>query len=476
MSLVMLFGVLAVLRCCATLDSDSGDGRKDPFSDLPECAVELYKYSGSVRPSDRFKVEVAGQRVTTIPTDEHHICTFGCDGQVAVKVTYNADFINDVAVLPQSKDWRYEYSRESVTVVMSPGDKAVIEFNGSEEHDLFLFANPIETEKPSKTDPNVIYCEAGTVTDLSTKTLTANQILYVEGGGILKTVLRAVDAPGISIKGYGIIDARDINARGIQFQRTDDLVIDGVILLNNINWSTFISESDNVNISNYKVVAVENPEHSTGCENDALDILGCKNVKVVGCFGYAHDDVFCVKSHKWTYKGTVKDVLFEDCIAWNYLSGNSFVIGAETNEDISDVTYRNCVSIHSGGRGSGNVLSRGGLSVHHCAGGHISNIRFENICLEDCKEYAIHLDIRESYVKNLGEGVTYSPGTCDGILLKNVNILKRAPQGNVVMGYDDEHKLGGVVFDNVVYAGVKFTQDNVRSFFPTWKYADVTVR
>lgn len=223
------------------------------------------------------------------------------------------------------------------------------------------------------------------------------------------------------------------------------------------------------------MVAVWNPENTKGCENDALDILGCTNVNVNGCFGYAHDDVFCVKSHKWTYKGIVKDVLFENCIAWNFQSGNSFVIGAETNENISDVTYRNCVSIHSAGRPD-NTLSRGGLSVHHCAGGKISNIRFEDICLEDCKEYGIYLDIRESYVKNLGEGVTYSPGTCDGILLKNVNVLKRAPQGNVVMGYDENHKLEGVVFDNVVYAGAKFTPDNVRSFFPTWKYADVTVK
>lgn len=52
-----------------------------------------------------------------------------------------------------------------------------------------------------------------------------------------------------------------IDARGIQFQRTDNLRIEDIVLLNDINWSTFISESDNVNISNYKVVAVENPNN-----------------------------------------------------------------------------------------------------------------------------------------------------------------------------------------------------------------------
>ena len=468
---ILFSGLLCNLACSMGEGIDS-----DPFEDLPEASVENYRYSNKIRPSLYYSVEVGGETATVIPTKEHHICAFGCDGPVAVKVTYTADFINEAEILPKSKDWRNVVSRESVTVVMSPGDRAVLEINGSEEHNLFLFANPIEKDKPSKDDPNVLYYEAGSVTDLATLSLTSGQKLYVEGGAVVNTVLRALDAPDIKLMGCGIIDARGIDARGIQFQRTDNLVIENLILLNDINWSTFISESNNVLINNYKVVAVENPQHKSGCENDALDILGCQNVTVRGCFGYAHDDVFCVKSHKWNYKGEVKNVLFEDCIAWNYLSGNSLVVGAETNENISSVTYRNCCSIHSAGRGINSTLFRGGLSIHHCAGGHISDILFENIVLEDCKEYGIHLDIRKSYVKDLGTGVVYSPGTCDGVTLKNVSLLKKAPCGNVLMGYDDEHKIRGLVFDNVEQEGVKFTEDNVRSFFTTWSNVECTVR
>ncbi len=471
---MIFFCSIAAQNCVGGDLKTDNPASPDPFSDLPEADTELYSYSSAVRPSVLYTVEVNGAKAFVVPTIEHHICTFGCDGPVAVKVTYNADYIDDAAVLPESKDWKYHVSREAVTVVMSPGDRAVIEINGTEDHDIFLFANPLETEKPSKDDPDVMYFEAGTVSELTSAVLRAGQTVYIEGGAVVRSVLKATDAPGITVKGCGILDARGISARGIQFQRTDNLELRDIILINDINWSTFISESDGVEISNYKVVAVENPEHSTGCENDALDILGCSNVTVKGCFGYAHDDVFCVKSHKWSYRGTVRNVLFEDCIAWNFLSGNSLVIGAETNEDISDVTYRNCYSIHSGGRPS--TLYRGGLSIHHCAGGHMSDILFENIWLEDCKEYGIHLDIRESYVKDLGTGVVYSPGTCDGITLRNVNVLKSAPYRNVLMGYDSgEHSLKGVVFDNVVEEGVRYTPDNIRSYFSTLKNAEYTV-
>ncbi len=133
--ILLPLGLMGTLSC-------SGESIKnepsDPFGDLPDASVELYSYSNQIRPSVHYTVEVAGGKATVIPTKEHQVCAFGCDGPVAVKVTYNADFIDKAEILPKSKDWRYVASREAVTVVMSPGDKAVVEINGSEDCDLFL--------------------------------------------------------------------------------------------------------------------------------------------------------------------------------------------------------------------------------------------------------------------------------------------------------------------------------------------------
>ena len=92
----------------------------DPFADLPDASVELYSYSNQIRPSVHYTVEVAGGKATVIPTKEHQVCAFGCDDPVAVKVTYNADFIDKAEILPKSKDWRYVTSREAVTVGTAP--------------------------------------------------------------------------------------------------------------------------------------------------------------------------------------------------------------------------------------------------------------------------------------------------------------------------------------------------------------------
>ncbi len=360
-----------------------------------------------------------------------------------------------------------------MTLQLSPGDEAVVEINGSEENSLFIFVNPLETDRPDTSDPDVVYCKAGAIYRQPSLNLKSGQTLYIEGGAIVKGSITANGADNISIRGCGIIDSRGVAARGIQLDGVNGLAIENVTLINDINWSTFIARSSDIAIDNYKVVAVENPDNATGCENDALDLLGCTDAKVKGCFGYCHDDVFCVKSRKWTYVGEARNILFEDCTAWNYLSGNSFVIGAETGKDISGVIYRRCCCIHSGGRPS--TLYRGGLSIHHCAGGHISDILFEDIVLEDCKEYGIYIDIRETNY-DIGSGVTWSPGTMDGITLRNVNLLHQAAHGNVFCGYDgQEHCIRNVKIENLVMDGKRLTASDIRDMFFVLKNTEYTI-
>ncbi len=442
------------------------DSENDIFESLPKVETELYTYSNQVVPSLFFSVEVNGEEVFVIPTIEHHVCTFGSAGPVAVKVRSYKEKIEEASVLPTSKEYQYKVENDEVTLILSPGDRVVVELNGKEDNDLFIFVNPLETDKPSESDKNVRYFKSGTVTDVNTLTINSGETLYIEGGAIVKGCLRSGNASSpatdVSVRGCGILDSRGADGRGIQFRRMENLLIENITLLNDINWSTFISESRNVAIDNYKVVAVYNPNNNNGLENDALDILGCQDVEVTGCFGYAHDDIFCIKARKWDYKGVTKNVVFDDCIAWNHTAGNSFVIGAETNEPISDVTYRNSISIRSQGRET--TLYRGGLSVHHCAGGHISDILFENIVLEDCREFGIYLDIRKTSY-DIGAGVTWTPGTCDGITLKNINIMKKPVHGNVIMGYDSgEHMFRNLKLENVVQEGKKITASNAKDF------------
>lgn len=464
---------MAAMNAAMLFASCSPVDASGPGTPAFDATVDVYEYAPSVVPSIEWSVKVDGEEAFVLPTTEHDVCVFGCDKPVTVVVNSLGGGIQSAKVLPVSKSYDYSLTKGRVSLRLSPGDEAVVEVNGSEEHSLFIFVNPLETDKPDPADPDVRYFKAGTVCDEPNLNLRSGQTLYLEGGAVVKGNITASGADNIAIRGCGIIDSRGLDARGIQLDKVNGLAIENVTLINNINWSTFVARAADVTINNYKVVATENPNHSTGCENDGLDLLGCTDARVTGCFAYCHDDVFCVKSHKWSYAGEVRNVVFEDCTAWNYLSGNSFVIGAETEQNISGVTYRNCRSIHSGGRPT--TLYRGGLGIHHCAGGHVSDILFENMVLEDCKEYGIYIDIRETNYQ-IGDGVTWRPGTMDGITLRNVTLLHQAKYKNVFYGYDDsEHSIRNVMIENLVIDGKKVEAADIRKMFFALKNAEYTV-
>ena len=75
-------------------------------------------------------------------------------------------------------------------------------------------------------------------------------------------------------------------------------------------------------------------------------------------------------------------------------------------------------------------------------------------------------------MNNLGNGVEYSPGTIDGVILRNIDILKAPARGNFAFGYDEDHQIRNVVFENVIQEGVKITQENLETYFdPSMSYS-----
>lgn len=470
MKSLLLFALSAII--CFPLVSCN---HPDDDSENEDVKCELYQYSNKIVPSSWFSVDIEGRSATVLETIEHDICVFGAEGLVTVEVGAWREQISTAVVRPVSENIDCEIVDGKARFTLKPYDQVVVELNGNEKKCLFIFVNPIESGKPDQNDPDVLYFKAGTVTEENI-TATSGKTIYIEGGAIVKGSINAPqETSNVSIRGCGILDSRDKTARGVNIHKTNSLTIEGITLINNNNWSTLIAEGDGVDIKNYKVVAVRSNVTDSGKENDALDLLGCRNAVVSDCFAYAHDDLFCVKSHKWDYKGKVDNVLFQNCTAWNVYGGNSFVIGAEINEDVSNVTYRNCCSIRGAGEEASVGMYRGGISVHNCAGGHVSGILFENIWLEDCREYGICLDIRKSYVKNLGNGVEYTPGTCDGITLRNIHILKEPRFGNLVKGKDDEHRIENVLLEDVFQEGEKLQNSDIGSKIKV-SFADCTIR
>ena len=111
--------------------------------------------------------------------------------------------------------------------------------------------------------------------------------------------------------------------------------------------------------------------------------------------------------------------------------------------------------------------------MKQCAGGTLSNFSFENIYVEDAKEFGIYLGIYKSYA-SIGEGVEWQPGAIDGVSFKNIHIDGPAPYGNVIKGYDnDQHSIKNVHFEGLYRNGERIT--DAKSFFNTCVNSSVTI-
>lgn len=463
----------------AACEKEGGSGGKNPPPagevDTSSTKVETYKYAATVMPSVAYAVTVNGHTQYVLTTTEPHICIFGCDGPVKVVVTPLREYITSASVLPKSKKYDAKVvNAATVEFIMNPLDKAVVEINGTSGIPLFIFANPIENDKPDPSDPSVRYFKAGTETDVNTLTLTSGQTLYLEGGAIIKGYIRASGVSDISIRGCGIFDSRGLSERALYCYGVQNLTLENITVINDTNWTTEISVTDHILSKNFKSVAVESDGNDAGNQNDAFDLMGCTDAKVYDGFSYCHDDTFCVKSQKWNRSAPSKDILFENCIAWNYDCGNSFEIGYETNQDVSNVTFRNCTAIRSSGKQTS--LRRAALGLHNAAGGRISDILYENIEIEDPREYGIFLAILKSSY-DIGTGVEWSPGYIDGVTYRNVHFHTEPRFNCYIKGYDSgDHKIKNVTIENMTIVNERVTKNNLSKFFPTLSNADVTVK
>ena len=435
-------------------------------------AHQVYTYAPDAPVSAYYSVTVAGDDCYVYPVNTNHdkpqLVSFGTDGLVRVEVTPLKVEPKSVVVRPLAKNYPHKIENGKIILYLTEGDHATIEVNGDEDVPMFLFANPLEVNKPSASDPNVKYYAAGQIYDLQpTFGLATGQTLYIEGGAIVKGAFQVKGKDNITIAGYGIIDdfyVKDANQSLWSFKvwECNNVKVDGVTVCNMYGWSCAFLEVNDLDINNFKVIAPYNEYNDVGVDNGGIDLLGCQRAKCINSFAYAHDDGILVKAHKWNYAAHAKDNLFENCISWTVRGGNSFEIGYELDKGVENVTFRNIYALHSGT--STNSYRRGAVTIHNATAGVVENINYENVYIEDPKEYGIYISLLKSEY-GIGDGVEWGPGVIKNVTFKNVYFYKEPPRGHHINGLNNgDNMVQNLVFENLNICGKKITQPNDRFY------------
>lgn len=413
-----------------------------------------------------------------------------------------AEPIKKYSVSPESYLLPCSVCDNHLHILIRQPRKLVIQINDYPR--LFIFADAIEDDRPAPDNPNVINImdfvgtQRGvrpvdnTGTTLITQKiqkairstpsggtlyfppgvyltgtirLKSNMTLYLAAGALLQgspdvndypldegrteagthgdmTYSRLIlidNAQNVTITGAGTIDgngkiirAAGRNANLIRIRNCQNILIENVILRDPAAWNTHILHSKNVTIKNVKIINDRTVGNTDGINPDSSS-----NVLIENNFAYCGDDSIAIKT---TGNSDLLADVNNITVAANILltRKSALKIGTETLANhIQNVTFID----------NDIIECDRGMTIYCKDGAIITNIRYINNRFESC-----FLNNRQRmldfYIKKRA-----GLGQIRNILIKDCRFKTFFPQSSTIAGYDQNHIISDIRFENFYIAG-----------------------
>ncbi len=249
------------------------------------------------------------------------------------------------------------------------------------------------------------------------------------------------EASNVHIFGRGTIDGNGtvVRAQGkpanlIRVRRSDNVLIEGIVLRNPAAWNTHIQYCNNVTLRNVKIINDFDVANTDGVDPDA----SC-GVLVDHCFAYCNDDNIAIKTtNNMDLNRNLEDITISGCVFLTRKS--SLKVGTETKAGV----MRNIRFIDNDV-----IVSDRGMALYCNDGALFENIYYENNRFEYSfykgQQRGLHFVIKDRYGK----------GAIRNIFVKDCIFYEAFPKASQIFGLDTEHLVDGVVFENLVIGGKK---------------------
>lgn len=372
--------------------------------------------------------------------DHTSFVTFDMGESVTVTVTC-PKAVESVKLLPSSSGITPVVSGNRVTFTIPKPQPLELEVNGDWVHGLQVFANPMGSNPPNPNDPNMIYFGPGIhhITDLK---VGSGKTVYVAGGAVIygqsNPAVRGgaviyLDGNNIVLRGRGVVDGSlcPFHTRNLIAITGTNVLLEGVVLRDSSTWTVPIRHSANVTVNNIKLFGYRG-------NSDGIDICNSRDVTVERSYLRTMDDLIVVKTPDRN-GGESRDIKAKHCVLWNELA-HALSIGAELRANVENVHFSDCDVIHDKGR-------EWLLRVYHCDSADIHDVTFDNIRIEESRRL-ISLWIGKAVWSRDPER-----GHIENVTFRNIRAVGPNPSIDL-KGYDSEHVVRDVRFENVVINGI----------------------
>lgn len=419
---------------------------------LNDFSVEVRQGSGQWLPVDVYPVKVDRIDEKGHNVEVASIAYFDFDGTVDVRVISNKERVSRAKVRPLSYKITPDCVGDTVTFSLSRPRNLSVEINGDIFHNLHLFANPIDSFRPSdkeikkalkQKESNLIYFGPG-VHNLPDNTLLvpSGATVYIDGGARVYGTISTEGAHDVNIFGRGEVHP-DGRGAGVYVRHSRNIKVDGIVVS-----QLPVGQCDSVELTNVKSISY----YGWG---DGVDVFSSSNVTLDGLFCRNSDDCVAVYASTQGYKGGSDNVLVKNTTLWADVAhpinvgGHGDPNGMDT---VQNVTFRNIDILDQAEK---QIDYQGCLAINPGDNTLVRNITFENIRIEDFRNGQLvnfRISYNPKYCVSTGRGV-------HNVLVKDVTYNGSGENLSIIAGYDENHKISDVKFVNLVVNGRKITDD-----------------
>lgn len=386
-------------------------------------------------------------KVDEVRETKHHVehasmATFDFSEKVEIAVTYNKGEIDSARVRPLSYDIPFTIEGNTLQFSLEKPANLSVEVNGDIFHNLHLFANPLDTFKVDKKNPDLIYFGPGIHRfEGGEFRIPSGKTIYVAGGAVMMGRMLIENVHDVKLLGRGIIDPSV--KMGIRIANSRNVYVEGLVAT-----QCATGGSDSVTIRNVKVISYFG-------WGDGMNVFSSRNVLFDRVFCRTSDDCTTVYGTRLGFEGPSSNITMQNSTLWADVAHPIF-IGIHGNVDKPEILENlNYVNIDILDHKEKQLNYQGCLAINAGDENLIRNVRFEDIRIENFRQgqlVNLRIFFNEKYCKAPGRGI-------ENVVFKNVSYTGNRAEISVIEGYDAQRKVRNIRFENLRINGQIISDD-----------------
>lgn len=393
------------------------------------------------------------------PVLNSSVVSFDFSGTVEIAVTSSKGSFSTARIRPLSYNIPFTTSGATISFTLTEPRNLSVEVDGDLFNNLQIHANPLETHVPDQNDPDVIYFGPGLHTTAGgVLQVPSGKTVYLAGGAVLTSRVEFVNVSSSRLIGRGVLYN---SASGILINYSKNIEIDGIMVLNpSSGYACTIGQSQQVVVRNLH-------SYSHGQWGDGIDVFSSSDVLIEGVFMRNADDCIAIYAHRWDYYGDCSNITVRNSTLWADVA-HPINVGTHGNtaapETIENLVFSNIDILD---HREPQMDYQGCIALNPGDSNLVRNVRAQDIRVEDFRwGQLINMRVmfNKSYNTSVGRGI-------DGVYLKNLSFTGTHANPSILVGYDADHSIQNVTFQNLVING-KYIGNGMKK--PGWyKFTDM---